>query len=113
VLLLCWYRLLNFPRHIISSLNKGVNVIKSFLTDKRAAGGVVFVLISMVVMILIGIVVVQALITSQTQAGWSAAANTAWTNMQSSIWVAMGLIIVGIVVVGAVAILSMMRMGKG
>ena len=94
------------------TFKQGVNVINRLLSNKKGAGGVVFVLISMVVMILIGIVVVQALITSQTQAGWSTAANSAWTNMQTNIWVAFGLIIVGIIVIGAVAILSMMRMGK-
>lgn len=83
------------------------------LHSKKAAGGVVVALISMMVMILVGIIVVQALITSQTQSGWSTNANTTWTSLQTNIWTAFGLVVVGVIIVGAVAILGYLRFGGG
>lgn len=88
-------------------------MLKKFLHSKKAAGGVIVALISMMVMILVGIIVVNALITSQTQSGWSTDANTTWTNLKTNIWVAFGLVVVGVIIVGAVAILSYLRFGGG
>ena len=73
--------------------------------------GVVGVLISIMVMMIIGIVVVQSLISSQTQAGWSANANTTWTTLQSNIWVAFTLLVIIPIIIGAVAILGYLRFG--
>jgi len=75
--------------------------------------GVVGVLISIMVMMIIGIVVVQSLIASQTQAGWSASANTTWTTLQSNIWVAFTLLVIIPIIIGAVAILGYLRFGGG
>lgn len=86
--------------HVKSSLRK-------FAASKYGAGGVVVVLISMMVMLLVGIIVVNSLINSQTpDATWSEDANKTWANVQTNIWVAFGLVVVGIIIVGAVAILS-------
>jgi len=91
---------------------RGTN--KSLLRNKRGAGGVVIVLISMVIMLLIGIIVVNSLVNSQTpDSTWSVKANSTWTSVQNNIWVAFGLVAVGIIVVGAVAILSYLNMGSG
>ena len=80
--------------------------------SKKAAGGVVVALISMMVMLLVGVIVVNALINSQTpDETWSADANTTWENIQTNIWIAFGLIVVGIIIVGAVAILGYLRFG--
>jgi small-conductance mechanosensitive channel len=73
--------------------------------------GVIGVLISLMVMMIIGIVVVQSLISSQTQAGWSASANTTWTTLQSNIWVAFTLLVIIPIIIGAVAILGYLRFG--
>lgn len=91
-----------------------MNPIKRFLNSKYGAGGVIVVLIGMMVMLLVGIIVVNALVNSQTpDTTWSADANTTWTNVQTNIWVAMGLVAVGIIIVGAVAILSYLNFGGG
>ena len=86
--------------------------LKKYLTSKAGAGGVVVVLISMMVMLLVGIITVNALVNSQTpDSTWSTDANTTWTNVQSNIWVAFGLVAVGVIIVGAVAILSYLNFG--
>jgi hypothetical protein len=79
----------------------------------KIGGGIVVILISLMVTILVGIIVVQSLITSQTQAGWSAAANTTWTALQSNIWVSFTLMVIIPVIIGAVAILGYLRFGGG
>jgi len=83
------------------------------LTMAGISRGVVGVLISIMVMMIIGIVVVQSLIASQTQAGWSASANTTWTTLQSNIWVAFTLLVIIPIIIGAVAILGYLRFGGG
>ncbi len=86
--------------------------MKSLLTNKKAVGGVVVALIAMMVMLLVGIIVVNSLVNSQTpDSTWSADANTTWATVQSNIWVAFGLVAVGIIIVGAVAILSYLNFG--
>lgn len=88
--------------------------LHKLLHSKKAAGGVVVALISMMVMLLVGVIVVNALINSQTPDDtWSEDANTTWANMQTNIWIAFGLIVVGIIIVGAVAILSYLKFGGG
>lgn len=91
-----------------------MNKIQKFTKSKTGAGGVIVVLIGMMVMLLVGIIVVNALINSQTpDTTWSEDANTTWTSVQTNIWVAMGLVAVGIIIVGAVAILSYLNFGGG
>lgn len=88
--------------------------MRRLLKSKKAAGGVVIALISMMVMLLVGIIVVNALINSQTpDTTWSEDANTTWDNLQTNIWIAFGLIVVGVIIVGAVAILSYLKFGGG
>ena len=85
---------------------------KDFKRNKRGAGGVLFTLISMMVTILIGIIVVNSLVNSVSpDSTWSSDANTTWANTQTNIWLAFGLVVVGLIIVGAVAILSMMKFG--
>ena len=88
--------------------------LNKLLRNRKGAGGVIFALISMMVMILVGIIVVVALTGSVTpDSTWSTSANTTWANTQSNIWLAFGLVVVGIIIMGAVAILSMMKFGRG
>lgn len=88
--------------------------MKNLLKNKIGAGGVVVVLISMMVMLLVGIIVVNSLVNSQTpDSTWSEDANSTWTRVQTNIWVAFGLVAVGIIIVGAVAILSYLNFGGG
>jgi len=85
-----------------------------FLKDRRAVtvgGGVVGALVGIMVSLLIAIIVVQSLISSQTQVGWSATANTTWTTLQSNIWVALTLLVIVPIIIGAVIILSYVRRG--
>jgi len=86
---------------------------RRLLSNKTAAGGVVFALVFMMVMILVGIIVVNSLISSVTpNTTWSLEANNTWTATKSNIWLAMGLVVIGIIIMGAFAILSMMRGGE-
>lgn len=88
--------------------------MKNLLANKKGAGGVVVVLISMMVMLLVGIIVVNSLVNSQTpDSTWSEDANRTWASVQTNIWVAFGLVAVGIIIVGAVAILSYLNFGGG
>jgi ABC-type Fe3+ transport system permease subunit len=86
--------------------------MRKFLRSKTAAGGVIVTLISMMVMLLVGIVIVNALINSQVADDtWSAEANTTWANTQNNIWLAFSLVVIGLIIVGAVAILSYLNFG--
>ncbi|MGD0071421.1 MAG: hypothetical protein ABSB71_08095 [Candidatus Bathyarchaeia archaeon] len=85
-----------------------------FQENHRAIGGVIYVLIGLMIMLLVGIIVVNALINSQTpDSTWSSSANTTWKSVQTNIWIAMGLVTVALIIVGAMAILSYLNMGQG
>lgn len=87
---------------------------QKFFTNRKGVGGVVYVLIGLMIMLLVGIIVVNALINSQTpDSSWSASANSTWTSVQTNIWIAMGLVTVSLIIVGAMAILSYLNMGSG
>jgi len=84
------------------------------LSNRKGVGGVVVVLIGLMIMLLIGVIVVNALINSQTpDTTWSAKANSTWTSIQTNIWIAMGLVVVSLIIVGAMAVLSYLNMGNG
>lgn len=87
-------------------------LFKRLWQDRKAIGmqaGIIGALVGILVSILIGVVVVQSLVSSQTQAGWSATANSTWLALQGNIWVALGLIIIVPVIIGAVVILQYVR----
>lgn len=87
--------------------------MRKLLRSRKAAGGVIYTVIAMMIMIVAGILVVNALINSVSPDDtWSADANTTWTNTQTNIWLAFSLVVIGIIIVAAVAILSMLRGGK-
>ena len=87
---------------------------KRILSNRKAAGGVVYVLIGLMVMLLVGIIVINALINSQTpDSTWSVKANATWTSVQNNIWIAMGLVVVALIIVGAMAIMSYLNIGGG
>lgn len=86
--------------------------LRRFLSNRRAAapGGIVYVLVSMMVTILVGIFIVNALTGSvQPDTTWTQQANATWATVQSNIWLAFGLVAIGIIIMGAIAILSIMR----
>ena len=72
--------------------------LRKLWKDKKGSatfgGGIVGVIIGIMVSLLIAIIVVQNLISSQTQAGWSATANTTWTSLQTNIWTAITLLVI-------------------
>ena len=78
------------------------------LRDKKAqmGGGIVGTLIGIMVSLLIAIIVIMSLITSQTQKGWSKAANDTWTALTGNIWVALTLLVIVPIIIGAVIILG-------
>ena len=79
----------------------------------KVGAGIVGILLSLMVMLLIGIIVVQALVNSQNTTGWSTEAKSAWSALQSNIWVAFTLLVIIPIVIGAVAILGYLRFGGG
>lgn len=60
----------------------------------------------------IGIWVVSTVITSINQAGWTATANTTFTNAQSIMWSSMQLLAVGLIVLAAAVILAYFGVGR-
>jgi multisubunit Na+/H+ antiporter MnhB subunit len=88
--------------------------LRKFQENHKAIGGVIYVLIGLMIMLLVAIIVVNALINSQTpDTTWSAKANSTWTSVQTNIWIALGLVTVALIIVGAMAILSYLNMGGG
>lgn len=84
------------------------------LRDKKGIGGVIYVLLSLMIMLLVAIIVVNALINSQTpDATWSVQANATWASVQTNIWIALSLVTVALIIVGAMAILSYLNIGTG
>jgi len=77
----------------------------------KMSGGVIGVLIGLMITMLVGIIIVTSLVANISQSGWSATANTTWTNLQTNIWTAYALLIIIPIVVGAVAILAYVRFG--
>lgn len=93
---------------------KGGEKPKMRLLKNLRGQGVIYVLITMMVTILVGIFIVNALIGSVTPDDtWSTEANTTWTNTQTNIWLAFSLVVIGIIIMGAMAILAIMRGGGG
>ncbi|MFA5365382.1 MAG: hypothetical protein WC325_09415 [Candidatus Bathyarchaeia archaeon] len=87
---------------------------KRFLSNRKGIGGVIYVLIGLMIMLLVAIIVVNALINSQTpDSTWSLKANQTWTSVQTNIWIALSLVTVSLIIVGAMAILSYLNMGQG
>jgi len=80
---------------------------------KGLGAGVIGILITLMVMMIIGIIVVQALVTATCTTGWSTAAKSTWTSLQSNIWVAFTLLVIIPIIIGAVAILGYLRFGGG
>ena len=95
-------------------MNSLETIAKRFLKNRKGVGGVIYVLIGLMIMLLVAIIVVNALINSQTpDTTWSAKANSTWASVQTNIWIALGLVTVSLIIVGAMAILSYLNMGKG
>ena len=84
-----------------------------FLSNKKGVGGVIYVLLSLMIMLLVAIIVVNALINSQTpDSTWSTQANATWASVQTNIWIALSLVTVALIIVGAMAILSYLNIGQ-
>lgn len=75
--------------------------------------GIVGILVTLMVMMIVGIIIIQALVTATCTTGWSTAAKSTWTALQNNIWVAMTLLVIIPIIIGAVAILGYLRFGGG
>ncbi len=83
------------------------------ISNKKGVGAIIFVLVGLMVSLLVGIIVVNALVNSQTPNNtWSAKANSTWTSVQTNIWIAMGLVTVALIVVGAMGVLLYLGLGS-
>ena len=78
-----------------------------------AVKGIAGVFVGLIITMLIGIVVINSLISGVNQSGWSAQANQTWSNLQSNIWVAFGLLVILPLVIGAVIILRYIGGSRG
>lgn len=69
--------------------------------------GAVLAVVMTIIMLFVGIIITVNFINAVTPDDtWSASANTTWANTQSYTWTAFGLIAIGIIVLGAVAIVG-------
>lgn len=69
--------------------------------------GAVVAVVSTIIMLFVGITVTVSFINGVTPDDtWSASANTTWSNAQTYTWTSYGLIAIGIIVLGAVAIMA-------
>jgi hypothetical protein len=75
--------------------------------------GIIVTIISVMVMLLVAIILIQALVASQNTTLWSGQAKTAWASLQANIWVAVTLLVILPIILGAVAILAYLRFGTG
>lgn len=73
--------------------------------------GAVMAVVVTIIMLFVGIIITVNFINAVTpDTTWSTSANTTWTNTQTYTWTAFGLIAIGIIVLGAVAIISAVGM---
>ena len=71
--------------------------------------GTVLAVVFTVVMLFVGIIITVNFINAVSpDTTWSESANTTWENTQTYTWTAFGLIAIGIIVLGAVAIIGAM-----
>lgn len=73
--------------------------------------GVVGALVGIMVSLLIAIIIVINLVSSQNQSGWSTQANATWASLVANIWVALSLLVIVPIIIGAVIILGYVRRG--
>ena len=81
--------------------------------NKKGLQGAIIAVVSTLILMFVGILVMTTFINSVTPDDtWSTTANTTWANVQSYSWTAVGLVAIGIIILGAVAILIVVgRMG--
>lgn len=76
--------------------------------------GAVLAVVITIIMLFVGIIITVNFINAVTpDSTWSKSANDTWSNTQSYTWTAFGLIAIGIIVLGAVAIISAVGMFGG
>jgi len=82
--------------------------------DRRGFKGIIIAVVSTLVLLFVAILVMTTFINSVTpDTTWSLTANTTWANVQSYSWTAIGLVAIGIIILGAVAILAIVgKMGQ-
>ena len=68
--------------------------------------------ISAATALFIGIWVISTVITSVSQSGWTSTANTTFTNVQTTMWSALQLLSVGLIVLAAAVILAYFGFGS-
>ena len=107
--------LVSLLHHDVVTIEKGGEAAKmkpfnKLIHNKKGLGVAVMAVVTTVVLLFVGILVMTTFISSVTpNSSWSTSANTTWTNVQSYAWTAIGLVAIGIIILGAVAILSIVR----
>lgn len=79
---------------------------RGFLENRRAAG-VVFAVVTMMVMLLIATIIVVYITNSiQPDENWTDQANNTYDSLVRNIWIALGLLAIGIIVAAAYSIVA-------
>lgn len=96
----------------------GWKIIGRLMLDTRAesgggmGAGVVGTIIGIMVSLLVAIIIIVNLVNSQTpDSSWTTEANATWAALQTNIWVALGLLVIVPIIIGAVIIMSYVRRG--
>ncbi|MEM3788889.1 MAG: hypothetical protein QXN95_03370 [Candidatus Bathyarchaeia archaeon] len=72
---------------------------------------VVSAIVGIIISFIVGLVVIGTLINSVNRGGWSAQANTTWTNLVGNVWTALGLLVIIPLVIGAAILIRMFGVG--
>lgn len=79
---------------------------------RKGITGSVFMVVAGAIALMVGIWVISLVINSVSQAGWSAAANTTYTTVQSTVFNSFTLLAVGLIVLAAAVIIGYFGFGR-
>lgn len=83
-----------------------------YIAKKGIVTQSVIAVISAAIALFIGIWVISSVIGSISQTSWTAAANTTYTSVQTTMWSALQLLSVGLIVLAASVILAYFGFGR-
>ncbi len=93
---------------------KFVKSVIDLATDAKAQiTGTIITVVIAAIMIIVGVIIFEETSTSINRGGWSAAANTSFTNVSANTFSGFDLLAVAIIVLAAVAILGIVLLLQG
>jgi hypothetical protein len=79
---------------------------------KKGIAGSVFMVVAGAIGLFVGIWVISLVINSVSQAGWTTAANTTYTTVQTTVFNSFTLLAVGLIVLAAAVIIGYFSFGR-